>query len=374
MTFAIAGLVRLAPLLLAGAVICSARPAAAEFKDFRDWLAVCDNLRNCAAYGFVAGDEPSSAYVFIARGGAPAATARITIDADVDDNVKVALSFDDAALHGLPEGPLAFGKGDDGGFGHVVIDDPAAVDTALASMRKAQTLVVRRIDPPGGPKIEQETSKISLSGLVAALLWIDEQQQRLDTKTALVRRGDRPVSSIQPPPGAPSVRAAKPPPDKPTPDKPLPAADMRLLTAKVRSLCNDDHHVNLEDTFRLTADSALYDFTCPDFSGAYNQTSVFLIVPDGRPQAARPVKFVYPAGVATGAAEAGSVVATNAGFDPSTMTLSTFNKGRGVADCGAAEDWVFDGQTFQLVMLRAMPHCKGVASDDWPVHYQAEAK
>jgi hypothetical protein len=56
------------------------------------------------------------------------------------------------------------------------------------------------------------------------------------------------------------------------------------------------------------------------------------------------------------------------------MTLSTFNKGRGLADCGAGEEWVFDGRTFQLVLLKAMAHCKGLHSDDWPVQYQAEAK
>jgi hypothetical protein len=253
-------------------------------------------------------------------------------------------------------------------FGRIVIDDPAAVDTMIAGLRKAQAIVVRRIDPPDGVKSDPETSKISLSGAVAALLWIDEQQQRLGTPTAFIRRGDRPVSSITPQPKAPVVHAAKLPAAAP---RPLLPAEAKVLTAKARELCSDDGRISLDDTWRLSPDMSLHGFSCPGISGAYNAASVFLIASDGKPQAARPVTFVYPPGIA---AAAGEALAINAGFDKSTMTLSTFNKGRGLGDCGAQEDWVFDGRTFQLVLLRKMARCKGVSTDDWPVHYQAEGK
>jgi hypothetical protein len=65
---------------------------------------------------------------------------------------------------------------------------------------------------------------------------------------------------------------------------------------------------------------------------------------------------------------------TNAGFDPSTMTLSSFSKGRGLGDCGTAEDWGWDGQAFRLTLLRFMAHCFGVPSEDWPILYRAERK
>jgi hypothetical protein len=359
----------LCPLLLA-LPACAATfgiGAAAADKDFRDWHAACDNLRNCSAYGLQA-DEPAYAYVRIARGGAPAAAARITIVADAGEKASVAPAFDDATLRGLPAGPVALDRNGDDSLGRVVIDDPAAVDTVVASMRKAQTLAVRRIDPPDGDKSEQETSTISLAGAVAALLWIDEQQQRLGTATAFIRRGDRPASSIPPQPQAPAVRAAPPPPGA-APRK-LPAAEARLLTAKARALCGEEErHTALEDTARLDRDTSLYSFSCKDNSGAYNLASVFLIVPDAAPQAARAVRFAYPAGIDAKAPP--QALAINASFDPQTMTLSTFNKGRGLGDCGAAEDWVFDGRTFQLARLRRMPHCRGIPDGDWPVHYRA---
>jgi hypothetical protein len=364
---AIAGIVRLL-LLLPACAAAFAGASAAEFKDFKDWYVGCDNLRNCSAYGFQA-DDPSSAYMVVDRPGAPADAVRITIAADVSEKAKVVLAFDDASLPGLPAGPVAFENGGDLVFGRVVIDDPAAVETLVASMRKAQALVVRRIDPPG-EKSDPETSRISLSGAVAALLWIDEQQQRLGTVTALIRRGDKPAAAIPPQPRTPAVHAAKPPPAG-AEQKPLPPAEVRSLTAKAKALCGGGERTALGDASRLARDAALYGFSCPDASGAYNFASVYLVVPDGKPQAARAVKFVYPAGMAARFDEA---MAINAGFDTETMTLSTFNKGRGIGDCGTAEDWVWDGQSFQLVRLRSMPHCKGVTDDAWPVHYRAEQR
>jgi hypothetical protein len=359
-------LIALVPALFFANVIS----AAAESKDFRDWHAACDNVRNCSAYGFPA-DELSSAWIRIERGGAPAATARITIAADVAENTRVSLTFDDPALPGLPAGEVALDKGD-GSFDRLAIADPAAVDTLIASLRKAKALAVRRIDPPGGDKSDPQTSHISLSGAVAALLWIDEQQQRLGTATAFIRRGDRPASSMAPPPPAPAVRAARPPAGGAAPAA-LPPKDLKALTSMARKLCDDDERTEREDAFHLAPDATLHSFSCPGMSGAYNHASVFLIVPDGRPQAATPVKFAYPAAVA-GTSKAAEVLAINAGFDPGTLTISTFNKGRGLGDCGQSEEWAFDGKAFQLVLLRSMPHCKGVESDDWPVHYRADRK
>lgn len=369
--FATMRLSRLTLLLLAGAATSGA--SAAEFRDFRDWYAACDNLRNCSAYGLQA-EQPTYAHVRIKRSGAPSASAKITIVADVNDKATVALAFDDASLRGLPSGPVAFRKDDRDSYGRLVIDDPAAVEMLVASMRKARTLVLRRIDPPGSKKSEPETIEVSMSGAVAALLWIDEQQQRLGTTTALIRRGDKSVSSIPPQPKAPIVQAAKPPPTGGAPTSPPPSA-ASVLVAKAKALCGEDDETRLEDTVRLGRATSLYRFSCPSSSGAYNIHLVFLIVPDANPRAARAVDFAYPTKIGSIEPESGKAyVATNAGFDSNTMTLSTFSKGRGLADCGTAENWVWEGQTFRLTLLRIMPHCKGIVDDDWPVLYRAERK
>jgi len=364
---------RLILLLVACAATGGAFAAAAEFKDFRDWHAACDNLRNCSAYGLEA-NEPASAYIRVERSGAASAPARITIVAHVNEKTTVTLAFDDADLRGLPSGPVMFRRNDQDSYGRLVIDDPAAAETLVASLRKAQTLVLSRIDPPGSAKSDPEKSELSMSGAVAALLWIDEQQQRLGTTTALIRRGDRPPSSISPQPKAPVVQAAKPLPTDSAP-KSLPPGVAGTLAAKAKALCGDDDETRLEDGIRLGRDTSLYGYSCPSSSGAYNLHSVFLIVPEANPQAARAVDFAYPIKLGSSVAESGKAfTTTNASFDKETMTLSTFAKGRGLGDCGTAEDWVWDGQNFRLTLLRIMPHCKGIGDDDWPVLYRAERR
>src|SRR5918997_729627 len=50
---------------------------------------------------------------------------------------------------------------------------------------------------------------VSLGGATAAILYMDEQQRRLGTGTALARRGARPASVVPPPPPLPIVTAAR---------------------------------------------------------------------------------------------------------------------------------------------------------------------
>ena len=52
------------------------------------------------------------------------------------------------------------------------------------------------------------TQDVSLHGAAAALLWIDEKQGRLDTPTALIRRGSRPAALVPIAPPLPTVTPA----------------------------------------------------------------------------------------------------------------------------------------------------------------------
>jgi hypothetical protein len=148
------------------------------------------------------------------------------------------------------------------------------------------------------------------------------------------------------------------------------------LIAKGRALCGEeDEGSKLEDTWPLGGNQFLYSFTCPDSSGAYNYHYGLLIAAAGNAQTARPVKFGWPEKIGDLHEDPSTdAVTTNPAFDPKTMTLTTFSKGRGIGDCGSAEDWIWDGKAFRLALLKVMPHCKGIPLDDWPVLYRAERK
>lgn len=361
------------PVAAALSVCLTVAANSVEFKDFRDWHAACDNLRNCSAYGFDA-DGSGVAYLRVERDGAAAAPVRITIAVDAEDGATFALRFDDPALPGLPATAQTGELNDSGTHRRIVIDDPVAVDAFVAALRKAQKIVVTRNYPPGrAPGEDRAASAISLSGAVAALLWIDEQQKRLNTVTALVRLGEKPASAVPLQPKASQVRTAKPGPGA-TVNKP-PAA----LAARAPEFCEEsgekDEEAKIEESYTLSGGQMLYAFLCPGLSGAYNFGYRLLAAPTGNAAAARLLAFRWPikiAGLEIDGSRQSTVI--NPAFDSRTMTLSTFSKGRGIGDCGTAEDWVWDGATFRLVLLRMMPHCKGIPPDDWPVLYRAERR
>jgi hypothetical protein len=71
----------------------------------------------------------------------------------------------------------------------------------------------------------------------------------------------------------------------------------------------------------------------------------------------------------------GSITATNnlmgGGFDPETNLLGTFQKGRGVGDCGSAAEYKYnpENQNFVLIEARLKDTCDGEDSD-WPIVYK----
>jgi hypothetical protein len=359
---------RLRPLFVAAlaAVSLCAASARAEIRDFRDWLAVCDNLRDCSAYGFDT-DVGAGAYLRIERGGAPDARVRVTIAVyAAEKTTTIKLAFDDPALAGLPNGPQHGARSDNDDYARIVLSDPAAVAAFVASLRKARKIVATRIDPPGGPKSDTETSEISLSGGAASLLWIDEQQKRLGTATALIDRGGKPVTSV--PPQGPDVAVAKPVALPPSKD--IPKAVLR----EAKKQCEeDDGERKTEDIYRLTEKLTLYMFHCESNSGAYNYEYNLLTVSSDRPNEVRTLELPLPAEIdARGDIPAQGT--TNAVFDPKTMTLSSFSKGRGIGDCGSESAWAFDGRAFRLVSFRMMPACKGVPLSEWAPLYSARRK
>lgn len=343
---------------------------AQDMKDFKSWFVACDNLRDCSAYGFdVDLDGDARSYLRIERTGTAMASAKITISVDYGDEAAgYTLAFDDPALPGLPTTLLTGEEGEGNNYRRVVLTAHASADTLIASIRKAKKLIIT-LKPADGKKVDRPVSSISLSGAVAALLWMDDQQKRVDTVTALIKRGDKAASSIPPQPKAPVIVAAKPTKEK------APTKHPAALIKKGRALCGDDDpESKLDETYALGGGQALYGFTCPGNSGAYNFAYGFLVGPAANPLAARAVSFRWPIKIAGFQQDDPAETITNPSFDEKTMTLSSFQKGRGIGDCGGEDQWVWDGKTFRLAAVRIMSECRGVPLDDWPTLYRTQVR
>lgn len=346
--------------------LAMAAPAAAsEYKSFKDWYAACDNMRNCSAYGFNA--DGYGAYLRLERGGAANAPIKITLSVDLTDATGYRAAFD-PVLPGLPDGLLTGEEGEGNDYRRTVLAEGSSAQALIDSIRKAKAIVVT-LQPAEGKKLDTPTTSVSMSGAAAALLWIDDQQKRVDTVTAMIKRGEKPASAIPAQPKPPVIVAAKPTKEKP------PAKQPAGLAAKGRALCGEnDSKSKMEEMYALGSNQVLYEFSCPDNSGAYNFQSVYMVGPASNPQGARAVSFKRPVKIGDLENDEPPSGLINPSFNEQTMTLTSFSKGRGIGDCGSEEEWVWDGKTFRLQKFSFMVDCKGVPLDDWPVLYSADVK
>lgn len=324
---------------LLAAALCGG--AHAQSASFRDWTAVCDNTRTCSAYGFSPEAVDHLGYLTIKRTGAGAAAPQVSVTAYSEGKGTWRLSVDGRRIAevtpvGAPEADPA-----------TATLSPAQASAVLAAIRNGRRLTVA---PASGAATD-----ISLAGSAAALRWIDDRQKRAGTTTALVARGRRPVSAVSAPPPPPYVKAAAPVSQTGAPTQ-MPASAKALLSG-----CDDDiDSLGIEPMVaRLSPGVMLWGPACS--RGAYNIIYSFILT-DERGGNVRRAAIPYADGKTTD-------TLMNADFDPATQTLSNFDKGRGLGDCGAETSWVWDGFGFRLSEQTIMPECRGVLPGDWPTSF-----
>ena len=325
----------------------------AETKQFRDWSATCGNDGTCWAFGFA--PEFAAGWVRITLAPGPDAQPQILFgywpDSDAKGPGQIALTIDGRAFASTlsPEGEA------EAPIGEIGANARAAID----AMAQGKVMTIRGAS----------TQDVSLHGASAALLWIDEKQGRLDTPTALIRRGDRPAATVPVAPPLPTVTPA-PAVDQAgfgDVNQTVPAA-LRTRT-EVGTCLKESSMPAISDmvmSARLDARTELWAVPCG--AGAYNVThNWYLTGPGGRDP--RPAILAGTAG--PGADPVMSDNSTvNGTYDPKTRTLSAFAKGRGIGDCGSAQTWAWTGDRFVLTEESTMGQCAGVRSDLWPIAWR----
>jgi hypothetical protein len=352
-----------ASTLAAALLVCSLAGAAhaQATRLFTDWQAACDNLRACAALGMGSADAESFGFIDVRRGAGanaePQVSLAFTFETELQE-LPLEISFDppgsDAVFPRQPRARI-------GRDGLLRLDLPNEnLAPFLAALRRAEFLRVRRLDDT--PR-DQASTIISLKGAVAALRWIDEQQQRTGNVTAMVARGDRPATAIAAPPAPPVVTRSplqasqiegKAPPD---------------ILALRRTACPDlsQDSEGEEIGYQLTPDLTLWQMPCAQ--GAYNFSMVYFLQP--RASAPRRILFDRP--------ENGGLVANlgeiiNGEFQDDERSIFFFAKGRGLGDCGARGSYVWNGRSFALASWQEMPTCRGAPLDLWPVLWRTERR
>ena len=312
-------------ILLAAAAV---QPGAV--KTFKDWTVGCDNGRSCQAVALMPeNDYDDAATLVLTRGPAANAIPQMTIAGEPRGVVGIATDGKRIAVRLMPSS----------GELRVVPADAPALVAAIPNAQKIELL-----DRSG-----KAIARISPAGASAAMRYIDDQQKRVGTTTALVARGTATI--VPQPPALPVVMRP------PTPKTP-PA---RYNTANIQKYAGTNEcEVNAKmfspDAFRLDAIHTLILVPTLCGNGAYNYFFTALIAGNSVGSIAV-AKFDANAGMS--AEESADASLVNASWDEGSRLLSTFAKGRGVGDCGTMQSFAWDGSQFRLVEQTQMDECRG---------------
>lgn len=346
--------------LLAAVFAITTLPASAQaLKSVRDWVGACDNTRHCTAIGLAPDRAAGYAMLHFERGGAAAdAVTKITLRVDAplsragrwivaDEKQNTLLTLTD--MHLVDAGS---GEGID-----VVFESPQDIDLLLGALRTANALTLLGDVGPAGT--------VSLSGASAVLLWIDEQQRRLGTTTAFVRRGAAEPSTIPAGPHAPRA------PLKATVGIALGVEDARPTAESVRQTLTeedcetpDPELASGDQAWALSDGRTLVQLLC--YGGAYNHGSRFYLLDAANVPRLLGVPVPQDDGTL-----GRHVDLVNADFDADRGRLFSFAKGRGIGDCGAVGQWAWTAEGFRLVRYSSFPDCRGVTPEFWPVRWRS---
>lgn len=289
----------------------------------KDWELACDNTGTCRAAGYQnesTDSEPVSLLITRAAGQNTVSTIRLQVLSEKSFKPPLTLTVGALEIKGLPNDPARN-------------LEPAQASGLIPALLKADEATVRASDMQWA---------LSLAGLNAVLLKMDEVQGRIDTPGALVRQGKKPESGVLAPSPVPLIKAQRLVTTRPT-DAALGAPLFARVPPDDLAACNDPDP-RLVQVHRLTDTEVLLSLSCG--MGAYNGSSLLWVAKDRPP-------FVV------------QLLDVDGEFDPITGNVHSSMKIRGVGDCWSVRTWQFTRQGFVLASDTADGMCRGFSGGAW---------
>ena len=343
------GLALLAASAMAAPVASSVTPGKVQV--FKDWTVGCDNGLNCQAVALMDEKAPDGHLsLVVTRPAGPGTSLTVAISPAAPKAGSYSVRVDGKTLaRGISQ----------------TQDKPIQLTGAAAlnlSRAMARGSVIQMFDDSGA-----EVGKASLAGASASLRTIDAQQGRAGGRNAIIATGRKPSTGKLA--ALPVITARKITPTDILPDT------SALVSLSETSPCAAERFGSTEDTaYSLGSGKdgprALVLLNCG--AGAYNFSSGIYTARRDNEGAWKfePAKFDYDA---TGFTATSRIpILVNAGWDAATQTISSYNKGRGLGDCGSSESYIWDGEMFRLTAASFMGECRG--STDWIPTWRAEVR
>ena len=307
--------------------------------NYQDWDLVCDNTGTCRMAGYQdESSDPVSILFTRAAGENAAVEGKFTIlpFGETDRDVQVGQDIE-IWLNGKSLGKVK----------HISDDAP---DKLTEEQTKALL---------SGLKKESEirltygktTLKVSDKGAAAAMLKMDEFQQRLNTPSALIRQGQEKhavlAPKVEPKIDAVSVKNRK-------------TIELKLgekqydnvlaLLRKAHDGCVDEDLESQDITiYPLTHNKVLAEALC--FEGAYQGTNYYAVLDDKLSKVEQVLAEQY----------------NEAGYDEKQgyAFVRGSYKGRALGDCLAGQDAVWNGKIFIRTSEWTTGSCKGLPGGTW---------
>ena len=307
--------------------------------NYQDWDLVCDNTGTCRMAGYQEeGDDPVSILFTRAAGENAAVEGKLTISpfGEADRDVQVGQDIE-IWLNGKSLGKVK----------HISDDAP---DKLTEEQTKALL---------SGLKKESEirltygktTLKVSDKGAAAAMLKMDEFQQRLNTPSALIRQGQEKhavlAPKVEPQIDAVSVKNRKTIELKHGEKQ---YDNVLALLRKAHDGCVDEDLESQDITiYPLTHNKVLAEALC--FKGAYQSTNYYAVLDDKLSKVEQVLAEQY----------------NEAGYDEKQgyAFVRGSYKGRALGDCLAGQDAVWNGKIFIRTSHWTTGSCKGLPGGTW---------
>ena len=307
--------------------------------NYQDWDLVCDNTGTCRMAGYQdESSDPVSILFTRAAGENAAVEGKFTIlpFGEADRDVQVGQDIE-IWLNGKSLGKVK----------HISDDAP---DKLTEEQTKALL---------SGLKKESEirltygktTLKVSDKGAAAAMLKMDEFQQRLNTPSALIRQGQE-KHAVLAPQAAPKVEAVSVNNHK-TIELKRGEKQFKHVLALLRKAydgCVDEDLESQDITlYPLTQNKILAEALCA--SGAYQSTNYYAVLDDKLSKVEQVLADQY----------------NEAGYDEKqgyAFVRGTY-KARGIGDCWSGDDAVWNGKIFIRTSEWTTGSCKGFTGGAW---------
>lgn len=311
-----------------------------------NWDLVCDNTGTCRAAGYGEVEYPAAILLTREAGKEAAVSGKLVLDSELSVTRPVSLFLNGTSL----------------GTVHLNSDGKGELSSAQlnALLKNVQSNNIIQV------KYQQHEWRISDLGMTAVLLKMDDFQKRVNTPSALVRKGNRSHAVLEPQP-KPRIRAGQIPQSGAYTISPSLAEYERVMNvlyaASKKEMEEDDicptiapetrpkdaEYAQNIHIYPLNDSQVLLTAQC--HSGAYQSSDFVAILNKNLNQVEVIVGDDY-----------GGLADT---FDPKTGELSAGFKGRGIGDCWIRKTEVWDGKRFILAEESTTGGCHGFLGGAW---------